>query len=325
MTKDINTIDVIIPVYNGEKFIREAINSVLEQTISPDHIFIIDDGSTDNTEKIIKEYVSKYSGKIIYHLKKNGGPSSARNIGLSLSKSYFVAFLDSDDIWVKDKLEKQLSIFNNTNYLNLGLVYCNANIQDSNKSNIHYPAPEIDRSVKGIVFLKMLIANKTVSSASGVLIKKEVFNKVGIFDESLSFVEDWDMWLRIAEKYEMDFVDERLVNIRRHDNNRTVSIGKSLIGEIDFYNKWIENIKDKNIIPQKWADAVAICLILNFPNVKKIIKILKKIPQKTRSVLFRKTFGSVFIYCIYFCIHKLFNLNEWGRIYKYLKNKIKYD
>ncbi len=101
-------ITAIIPTYNSAKYITEAIDSVLNQTYANIEIIVVDDGSTDNTENILSNYVNK--NKIIYVKKKNGGPGSARNLGIKLANGEYIAFLDADDMWEKNKIEKQLSM-----------------------------------------------------------------------------------------------------------------------------------------------------------------------------------------------------------------------
>src|SRR5574343_122865 len=125
MNENIYSIDAIIPTYNQSMFILDAIKSIENQTYKPLNIFIIDDGSNDDTFDIVNKYIPTSQIPIIYHKKENGGPNSARNFGLKLSKADFVAFLDSDDTWDKDKLSEQINLFEKSEFKNLGLVYAN--------------------------------------------------------------------------------------------------------------------------------------------------------------------------------------------------------
>ncbi len=231
------TIDVIIPLCNQGKFILDAIKSVEAQTLKPGNIFIIDDGSTDDGKEIIAKYKDLSVIPLTYIYKKNGGPNSARNIGVQLSNAYFLAFLDADDMWIEDKLEKQIEKFKSSIYENVGLVYTKYNLINSNNKKISGKIVELDTDIQGNAYKSLQKANKILGSASSVLIKKEVFGTVGLFDENLKFAEDWDMWLRISKKYDIDFVDKILVSIRRHDKNNSKNILKKITGKIKFIIK----------------------------------------------------------------------------------------
>ncbi|MCF7834034.1 MAG: glycosyltransferase [Candidatus Pacebacteria bacterium] len=235
-----NKIDAIIPAYNGARFILQALDSVVNQTLPPNKIIVVDDGSTDNTNKIVSNYAKNSKIEIKIVQKENGGLSSARNAGIKESNAYFIGFLDADDVWTPEKLSEQIKIFEDTEFGNLGLVYCDYFIIDKN-GNVNKKEKKIplNQGIRGSAFPFLLVGNKVLSSGSGVLIKKEVFNTVGYFDESLKYAEDWDMWLRISQKYEIDYSVKRLVKIRRHDENMTKSKLNKIKGEAKFYKKWL--------------------------------------------------------------------------------------
>jgi len=301
-------IDVVIPVYNGEKFILDAVKSVVNQTLSPTKIIVVDDGSTDNTNKIVSEYAKTYKVEIKIIKKENGGLSSARNTGIKESTADFIAFLDADDIWIENKLEKQITKYSYTGFDNLGLVYCKYDLikENGGKDTDGYILP-LDKKVQGYAFNKVLKANKILSSGSGVLIKKEVFEKVGMFDEKLKFGEDWDMWIRIAEKFEVDFVDDVLVHIRRHESNMSHHLFNVFLGEIDFYNKWIPKLKGKYTIPFDWSDRIIFRLIMlkRFSSLKTLKE--KMLPEVYKE-LFTKKFLSIYVYFIFFIIRRTIKL-----------------
>jgi len=280
------TIDVIIPVYNSEKFILDAIRSVENQTLKPNNIFIIDDGSTDKTRGLILDYKNNCSIPIIYIYKENGGPNTARNKGLLLSIADFVAFLDGDDVWKENKLEKQINLFENPKFSNLGLVYCLYDLIDENGNQTTGTIVPLDKNYKGKAFNQVLKANKILSSSSGVLIKREVFSDVGLFDEKLRAAEDWDMWLRISEKYEIDFVDEVLVKIRRHSNNTSNDALRSFVNELAFYNKWVDIRLDKPI-PTEWKKRIIKMMIKRLPKID-FFRLLK---DKLSINVYKKIFG----------------------------------
>jgi glycosyltransferase involved in cell wall biosynthesis len=283
--KNNKSIDVIIPVYNGEKFIIDAIKSVEAQSFKVNNIYIIDDGSTDNTASIIKDYKNRSNSPINYLYKENGGPNSARNKGVDLSRADFIAFLDGDDIWMENKLKKQIEVFQSTKYSKLGLVYSDYNPIDSRGNIIDTKKIKIDERFRGNAFNTVLGSNKIIGSSSSVLIKREVFSNVGTFDENLRFSEDWDMWIRISEKYQIDYSNEILVNIRRHEKNTTNNIFNSFIGEIDFYNKWTILLGEKTP-PIEWKERIVYRLMRSLPDTK-LFKILKNKQRRLeKAVLF---------------------------------------
>jgi glycosyltransferase involved in cell wall biosynthesis len=208
--KEVNPkVTVIIPTYNRAHLIKRAIKSVLNQTFQDFEIIVVDDGSTDNTEEVVKSF-NDLRIKYIKH-QKNLGASAARNTGIKNSKGEYIAFLDSDDEWLSEKLERQIKIFEETKDKRLGFVYCGAIFIDEKKNK------EIKRLLpkkRGDVYKDMLFDSITYGGSHN-LIKKEVFDKCDLFDEKEVFKkggqEDYEMWLRIAKKYNFDFTKEYLV------------------------------------------------------------------------------------------------------------------
>lgn len=207
-----NTVDVIMPTYNGMPYLEQAVKSVLAQTHQDLKLYVIDDGSNDKraSEKYIK---SLKDPRITFLKKDNGGPSSARNFGVSLSKSPFVAFIDSDDLWLPDKLELQLNLFKKNP--DLGLVY-GLSLLINDKG---HHAGSVDFQKRGHLFRYLLKGNMISGSASMVLTRRAVLENIGLFKESFWNGEDWEMWLRISQYYEIDYVPKYLIAVRVHDNN----------------------------------------------------------------------------------------------------------
>jgi len=185
-------VSVIIPTYNRADLLPRAIDSVLNQTYQDFELIIVNDGSIDNTEDIVKRFQKK--DKRIQYIKydKNRGPSEARNTGMKIAKGKYVAFLDSDDEWLENKLEKQLDVFKNPQ---INVVTCWAYWVNEikNKTSI-YTVPYFDDPLPYI-----LKENYILSSPSGVILKKNVIEKIGFFDSSLRIAQDWDYWMRIIE------------------------------------------------------------------------------------------------------------------------------
>lgn len=290
------TIDVVIPTYNHGKYILNAIKSVENQTYKPSRIIVINDGSTDDTDEILRSY--KSSVELLYIKQENSGLSSARNAGIKLSTAEYIAFLDADDAWNPEKLESQLDVFKKSGLKNLGVVYCNYSIMDSNGENIRDAYRfEIDPKIRGDIFLKILESNKVSSSGSGVLVKKEIFDKVGNFDTNLSALEDWDMWLRISKEFSFDYTQKTLVKIRRHSDNMQKDTSRMFINELKFMNLWVNRIS-KDLVPLSWEFSLANQIIGKFPDVIFLRLALNHLTKKSRSFLFKEGYGSMRIYLL---------------------------
>jgi len=192
-------ITVIIPTFNRKQYLFHAINSVLAQTYKNIELIIIDDGSSDKTINLLKHYKSQLQ---IYR-QKNKGVSAARNKGIKLSSNNWIAFLDSDDRWHPKKLENQI------NYLVKNSKYkiCHTDeiwIRRGVRVNQH----KKHKKYGGLIFDKCIDLCRI--SPSSVIIHKDVFNKVGLFNENLPVCEDYDLWLRITAKFPVLYLDEKL-------------------------------------------------------------------------------------------------------------------
>ena len=193
-------ISVIIPTYNRRHTLQRAIDSVATQTFEPFEIIIIDDGSQDGTKGWIKE---KYSS-IKYIYQSNNGVSSARNKGINLAQGSWVALLDSDDEWMPEKLEYQIRFIDK----NPGSIFCHTN-EIWIRNGIRVNQMKKHKKYGGNIFKHCLDICRISPSSS--LIKKKVFEDVGLFDESLSVCEDYDLWLRITAKYPVLFLNEPMI------------------------------------------------------------------------------------------------------------------
>ena len=199
--KAIEEISVIIPTYNRCDLLKRAINSVIKQTITPKEIIIVDNGSTDQTYQM----VSSLFPEINYFIEKKRGVSAARNKGILESKSKWIAFLDSDDAWKPTKLEKQMeySVFNQDKYRIIHTDetwYRNKKFLNQLKKH---------KKSGGNIFKNSLLL--CCISPSSVVLKKQIFDDYGLFDENLEVCEDYDMWIRITAKEEVGFLDSPLV------------------------------------------------------------------------------------------------------------------
>jgi len=197
---DPQKVSVIIPTYNREACLERAIVSVLSQTYRNFELIVIDDGSTDNTSRIIH----KYKNKIRYFSQLHSGVSTARNLGLEKSEGTWVAFLDSDDYWLPRKLERQMQcLAENPQWLVMQTDekwIRNGVVVNPTKKHQKY---------SGWIFVQCLPL--CIVSPSAVIVHQKVFNDVGVFDESLPVCEDYDLWLRVSLKYEIGLLPEKLI------------------------------------------------------------------------------------------------------------------
>ena len=229
------TVSVIIPTYNRVHFLGETIQSVLNQTYRDFELIIADDGSTDNTEQLVKSFGSD---RIKYiQLKKNSGSSAVpRNTGLKAATGKYIALLDSDDTWLPDKLKLEVNFLDT--HPSIGLVYSDYTYFGSRGSS-EKTGFESKLPVSGFVLKEMFLNNPIISDT--VLVRKLCFEKVGLFDESIVQCGDLDMWLRIAVCFEIGYVDVPLARYRLHEKNRHLETGNSLIGEITTRKKCLES------------------------------------------------------------------------------------
>lgn len=216
-------ISIIIPAYNGEEYIKRAIESVLNQTYEDFEIIIVDDFSRDNTVSIVKKLQKDDSRiKLICLDKNSGGPALPKNKGFEISQGEFIAYLDQDDEWMINKLQEQLDFFMNSPNYNLGLVSCGADLINDKGNCFAFFTPIKKKNI----FPDILLRNPIYSN-SGVMIKREVINSVGDRDEKMKYSEDLDMWIRIAKAgYKIDYLYKSLFRYQFHKDNATKTINK---------------------------------------------------------------------------------------------------
>ncbi len=207
-------VSVIVPTYNRAKYLAEAVESVLVQDYVDYEILIIDDGSTDDTQEVVR----RFPGELVrYHHQRNAGPSAARNTGLGLARGELVAFLDSDDRWLPDKLGPQVALFDEFPEL----VLTAANIQHFDESGLldrfhtnpdqweHLPGEEVRPDVFYISEPRDPMLGENWVPGGSVVARREVILEVGGFDKDLWCGEDYDLWLRLSARG--PFVLERRV------------------------------------------------------------------------------------------------------------------
>tara|TARA_B100000575_G_C23132864_1_gene657474 strand:+ start:1560 stop:2468 length:909 start_codon:yes stop_codon:yes gene_type:complete len=214
---------VILVTYNSSKYLKESINSVLNQTYKNFELIIIDDGSTDKTKKIIKKFKDN---RIKYKHQTNQGPSKARNFGIKISKYKWICFIDADDYWDKNKLKVVCKFLSGSN-----LIYHKLHKKiEFKKKNLHITQSKLQYSlfqkyigskIKKPITKNLLIYGNKIPTSS-VTIRKKILKKSDSFDEKLRIGEDYDLWLRLSlatEKF--IFISENLGTYRIHNESVT--------------------------------------------------------------------------------------------------------
>ncbi|MGQ0543113.1 MAG: glycosyltransferase family 2 protein [Blastocatellia bacterium] len=224
------TVSIVIPTYNYARFIAEAIDSVLAQTYPISEIIVVDDGSTDGTEDVVR----RFGERVRYIKQKNAGVCAARNNGVEKSSGELIAFLDADDTWLPEKIEKQVEKF--TGNKEIGLVHCGMREFDSGTGETIMLRLE---GGEGWLAEDMVLWEKPVVNVSGsiIVVSRKAFYDVGRFDTELKVGEDWDFCYRVAKLYKVGFVPEALVNYRNHGVNAHLNVSEMERGMSRFYEK----------------------------------------------------------------------------------------
>ena len=203
-------VSVIIPTFRRPNFLRAALASVLAQTFPHFEVIVIDDASHDNTHEVVKEFVDARIRYISHEV--NQGGSAARNTGIKHARGDYMAFLDDDDEWLPEKLNLQVEL----------LQTCSRDV-----GGVYTGCTKIDRESGDIVCLKIpdqrgdlsqtLLIKNCITSTSSILLRKECFEKVGVFDERLPSSQDYDLWLRISKLFQFEYIAESLFIYHIHE------------------------------------------------------------------------------------------------------------
>ncbi len=199
------TVSIITATYNYGRYLGEAIESVLAQTFTDWEMIVVDDGSTDNTPDVIRPYLP--DPRIHYHRTANQGQPTAKNTGVRLAQAPLIAFLDADDQWLPEKLEKQVPLFDRD--VKIGITYTARQDITENGDLI---AARPCRRLRGYLFKESL--HQTIPAFSSSMVRRSVFDDVGLFNESIPLAIDYEFWLRAAMRWHFDYVDEPLIRYR---------------------------------------------------------------------------------------------------------------
>ncbi len=202
-----NQVSVIIPSYNSAHFVTTAVDSVLAQTYQNFEILVIDDGSRDNTREVLE----RYGTRICYINQENAGVAAARNKGIEQSRGRYVSFLDADDTWYPEKLEKQVEALSknpNCKFCYSAVMWVDDNLEELGIRHSHRKTSPLE---------DLLFYGNIIGSTCGVICERNLLNEIGGFDPNLSQCADWDMWIRLAMNTEFHYIEEPLITYRQHN------------------------------------------------------------------------------------------------------------
>lgn len=199
---------VVVTCYNYGHYLAQCLDSVLAQTNADHEIIVIDDGSTDHTADVMKDYAEVPAVRYVYQA--NSGQARAKNHGVELARGRYVAFLDADDLWDPRKLEKQLTLFDDGS---VGVVYSGARYIDAQGRDLDLRIDVAQLQPRRGKVTRFMYMDNFVPFSSSV-VRREALDRCGTFDESLKMGIDWDLWLRISTQYAFDYVNEPLLLYR---------------------------------------------------------------------------------------------------------------
>lgn len=231
-------ISVVIPLYNKEKSVRATLESVLAQTYTDYEVIVVDDGSTDNSAAVVESFISSLhpSHHFIIRLiqKENGGVCSARNRGIEDAKGEYIALLDGDDKWEPEYLAEQVKMIRDYPEAAMwGINYA----EMYNGKLVRYLATGLPDGYRGYVenYFQMPKRVSDLFCSSSVVIRRDVFDKVGLFDERIKYSEDIDMWYRIITNYSIAFYDIYMVKYLYDAENRAMNRERKLKDWLPYY------------------------------------------------------------------------------------------
>ncbi len=245
------TVSVIIPTFNRAAMLREAIQSVLDQTYSDYEIIVVDDGSTDNTGEIATE-LSKLSANLRYVCQAHQGRSAARNHGIGLAQGRYIAFLDSDDRFLPRKLAIQVRCLDDQP--EYGMVYSRVvGIDEKGKT---VPGSFLSkRGLSGRIYPEMLFIRGTVITTPSTMVRSRILSEVSGFDEAMQVCEDLDLWRRIAKRYMVQEIKEPL-SVVRYRKSEKVPLAQWVEARTMYYNKAIaeDPCLEKSMRPRLFSE-----------------------------------------------------------------------
>jgi glycosyltransferase involved in cell wall biosynthesis len=228
-------VSVIIPVYNGEKYVRETIRSVAGQSDQRFEIIAINDGSPDNSWQILEDLKKEIGHQLIIHTVENGGVSRARNTGVRSSRGKYLAFIDQDDLWTPEKIKEQVALLESDP--SMSICFTNESIIDDQGNLIKENVLSLGPRNRGSILEALLFDN--FIPISSVMMPREVFDRIGGFRVEYALAEDYDLLLRAAELGTAGFIDKPLLEYRTHKESGTFrKIDRIMAESFEILDTW---------------------------------------------------------------------------------------
>lgn len=244
-------VSIVTASYNAARYLPISVRSALAQTYSPIELHVIDDGSTDDTQRVLEEF--RHDSRVTIHVRANGGQASAKNLGIRASRGELVAFLDADDCWNPDKLEREVPLLLANS--RAGVIY--SDVSCMNEDGDPIPAPPrqyYDGAITAPLFVDNFVNFNTV------VVKRECFERMGVFDESLSMGIDWDLWLRISTEYQFIYLNERTMSYRIWPGQMSKHSDKRFECTLRIMRRFLERYPSsvpEDTVSQAWAHTYA--------------------------------------------------------------------
>ena len=268
-------VSVIMPAYNHELYVEEALQSVINQTYKNIEFIIINDGSTDRTSEVIEKFIKIHQNENIQFVNKNNeGVCKTMNMGLAMATGDYIAFLASDDKWIENKIEAQIAFMENNK--NIGLVCSDAyftkfNIDTTIKWSNYKEGMDqyFKKGIQNCNMHEVLLARPLLCAVT-VMLRCEIFNEVEYFDEQLPG-EDTDMWLRVARKYPIGYIDQPLVYYRMHSTNFSNSMPALISGLFLIMRKHFREEPLRHAPLKKIKISIALFVNLTITKIKRVL------------------------------------------------------
>lgn len=278
-------VSCVIPTFNRSAKIGNAVKSILQQTYVNFEVLVVDDQSVDDTKQVVEKFAESDS-RIKYLFNPQKGANNARNYGISNSRGQYVAFLDDDDIWLETKLEKQVNIFNSLGE-EFGVVYCPfERIKPNGKVSKRHPSKY--SVIKNGNILNRLLKRNFIGTPA-IIVKREVFQKSGMFNPTLKSYQDWELLIRIARDFHFHYINEVLVNVYESEDSitldkkgRVMTSFRILKQNMDLYEK------NKHLLSQRYCTLGFTLLKLKYNRAAKLFlfRSLKHNPLNIEALLF---------------------------------------
>jgi glycosyltransferase involved in cell wall biosynthesis len=245
----------VIATYNYGRYLGDAVESVRSQTFRDLEVIVVDDGSTDDTPKVMNRY--RDDSRVRYHRAENRGPAAARNTGIRMARGTMIAFLDADDQWLPSKLDRQVRLLEAD--AGVAVVYARRLLVDEAGRGLAYQQPDLHR---GDVLQQLFLSNFICLSSA--VVRRDALVRAGLFDEriKLASAEDYDLWLRLAQEFRFDYVDEPLVLYRTGRSPAARRVEARLAAALEVMRRFLterggRHLLDAGLVRLSWAETCA--------------------------------------------------------------------